>query len=237
MNYNINSDKFNNLIDQASDAMMCNSECRNQRESDKLKNLYLNAQTNLASASNQLETTRKNYVIFTDGESAYNDLLDNQLNEKAEAIGNKFTENFKKDSVKIETQIDSYDGLLLNYKNIVELYSTYKKENSELTKDIKNTSNDVLTNERKTFYEDQKIDGLKGFYFYILLSIYIIFLILFIVFTIIYPSQSSWLGKLGSIISFIILPFLSTLILSIIIYLLYSAYELLPKNVYSQKNF
>ena len=237
MNYNINTDKFNNLIDQASDAMLCNSECRNQRESDKLKNLYLNAQTNLASASNQVEIARKNYVIFTDGESGYNDLLDNQLNEKAEAIGDKFTENFNKDSVKIETQIDTYDGLLLNYKNIVELYLTYKNENSKLAKDIKNTTSDVLTNERKTFYEDQKIDGLKGFYFYILLGIYIIFLICFIFFTLMTPSQSSWISKLGSIIGFMILPFLSTFILSIIIYLLYSAYELLPKNVYNQKNF
>lgn len=237
MDCNMNTDKFNNLIDQASDAMMCNSECRNQRESDKLKNLYLNAQTNLASAPNQVEVARKNYVVFTDGESGYNDLLDNQLNEKAQAIGDKFTENFNKDSVKIETQIDSYDGLLLNYKNIVELYLTYKKENSKLSKDIKNSTSDVLTNERKTFYEDQKINGLKGFYFYILLSIYIICLIYFIFLALMGPSQSSWISKIGSIIGFMILPFLSGLILSIIIYLLYSGYELLPKNVYSQKKF
>lgn len=237
MNYNINTDKFNNLIDQASDAIMCNSECRNQRESDKLKNIYLNAQTNLASAPNQVELARKNYVIFTDGESAYNDLLDNQLNEKAQLIGDKFAENFNKDSIRIETQIDTYDGLLLNYKNIVELYLKYKKENSELTKDIKNTTSDVLTNERKTFYENQKIDVLKGFYFYILLGVYIILLIYFIFITLGRPFPISWISKIVSIIGFIVLPFLSTLILSIIIYLFYSAYELLPKNVYSQKNY
>ncbi len=234
---NINMNKFNNLINQASDAIMCNSECRKQREIEKLKQSYLNAQTNLASASSKVDVAQKNYVTFTQGESAYNSLLDNELNEKAEIIVDTFTENFDKDSEEVEIKIDTYDGLLLNYKNIVELYLKYKKENIELIKDIKDTTSDVLTNERKTFYQDQKIDGLKGFYFYLLLGIYILCLICFIFFTIRYPSNMSWIGKITSIIVFILLPFFSTWILGTIIYLIYSGYKLLPKNVYSQKNY
>ena len=120
---------------------------------------------------------------------------------------------------------------------MAELYLKYKKENVQLIKDLKNETNDVLTNERKTYYEDQKIDGLKGFYYYILLGIYIICLFGFIIFSLMYPSQTSWVIKLATFIGFILLPFFSTWILGKIINLIYILYELLPKNVYSQKNY
>jgi len=229
--------KFNTLISQASDAVLCNSECRKQRETDKLKQNYLNSQTNLASASNQVQVAEKKYISFTQGPSGYNDLLDNKLQEKADQISDKFTEYFHSDSKEIKTQIDTYEGLLINFKNVAELYLNYKKENVKLIKDLKDESNDVLTNERKTYYEDQKIDGLKGFYYYILVGIYIICLIGFIIFSLMYPSQSSWIKKLVTFIGFILLPFFSTWILGTFIYLIYKLYETLPKNVYAQKNY
>jgi hypothetical protein len=237
MSNQIDMNKFNTLISQASDAVLCNSECRKQRETDKLKQNYLNSQTNLASAPNQVQVAQKNYVTFTEGPSGYNDLLDNQLQEKAQEIVNKFTEYFDSDSKEITTQIDTYEGLLINFKNVAELYLNYKKENVQLIKDLKNETNDVLTNERKTYYEDQKIDGLKGFYYYILLGIYIICLIGFTIFSLMYPSQTSFIKKIVSIIGFILLPFFSTWILEKFIYLIYTLYELLPKNVYAQKNY
>jgi hypothetical protein len=236
MSNQMDMNKFNTLISQASDAILCNSECRKQREADKLKQKYLNSQTNLASASNQLQVAQKNYVTFTQGSSGYNDLLDNQLQEKAQEISLKFTENFHTDSQAIKTQIETYQGLLINFKNVAELYLKYKKENVQLIKDLKDETNDVLTNERKTYYEDQKIDGLKGIYFYFLLTIYIICLIGFIIFSLMY-SQSNWKVKLASIIGFIALPFFSTWILGKIIYLIYKVYDMLPKNVYAEKSY
>ena len=237
MSNQIDMNKFNTLISQASDAVLCNSECRKQRETDKLKQNYLNSQTNLASASNQVQVAQKYYVTFTEGPSGYNDLLDNQLQEKAQGIADTFTEYFDSDSKEVTTQIDTYEGLLLNFKNVAELYLKYKTENVQLIKDLKDETNDVLTNERKTYYEDQKIDGLKSFYYYILLGIYIICLIGFIIFSLMYPSQSSLINKIVTFICFILLPFFSTWILEKFIYLIYTLYELLPKNVYAQKNY
>ena len=237
MSNQIDMNKFNTLISQASDAVLCNSECRKQRETDKLKQNYLTSQTNLASASNQVQVAKKNYVTFTQGDSGYNDLLDSELQKKAQEIADKFTEYFENDSKEITTQIDTYEGLLINFKNVAELYLKYKTENVQLIKDLKDETNDVLTNERKTYYEDQKIGGLKGFYYYILLGIYIICLIGFIIFSLMYPSQTSLIKKLVTFICFILLPFFSTWILEKFIYLIYTLYELLPKNVYAQKNY
>jgi predicted nucleic acid-binding Zn-ribbon protein len=114
--------QFNTLISQASDAIMCNSECRKQREAEKLKQKYLNSQTNLASASNQVEDAQKNYVTFTEGETAYNDLQEHQLEEKAQVISDKFIENFNEEVIKLKSQINTYKGLLLNFKNVFELF-------------------------------------------------------------------------------------------------------------------
>lgn len=237
MSNQIDMNKFNTLISQASDAVLCNSECRKQRETDKLKQNYLTSQTNLASASNQVQVAQKNYVTFTQGASGYNDVLEKQLQQKAQEIVDKFKEYFDNDSNEVTTQIDTYEGLLINFKNVAELYLKYKTENVQLIKDLKDETSDVLTNERKTYYEDQKIDGLKGFYYYILLGIYIICLIGFIIFSLMYPSQTSFIKKIVTFIGFILLPFFSTWILDNFIYLIYTLYELLPKNVYAQKNY
>jgi hypothetical protein len=228
----IDLNKFNALISQASDSIMCNSECRKQRKSEKLKKRYLTAQTTLDSASNQVQVAQRNYVTFTQGNNAYNELLENQLEEEAQAISTIFNEIFDTESNKITSQINSYNGLLLNFNNILDLLKQYTTENIKLSKELKKETNDVLTNERKTFYEDQKIDGLKFYYFYFLVSIYVIFIICFAVFSLIYPSQTNWKIRFLIFVCLIALPFLSSWILGIILYLIYEAYNLLPKNIY-----
>jgi hypothetical protein len=232
MSDSFNLNNFNQLISQASDAIMCNSECRRNKQEELLKQKYLNSQTNLATASNQENIAEKNYILFTKGESAYNDFLDNKLQEKANLISEKFIENFNKESNIIKSQISSYSGILLNFRNIVDLYLNYKRENIQLFKKLKEETNDVLTNERKTYYEDQNIDRLTFFYSYFFITIYVIFVLCFGGFSFIYPSNYSWKFKLALFVLFIILPFISTWIVGKIIYFLYEIYDLLPKNVY-----
>ena len=228
---------FNTMVSQASDAILCNSECRKKRETEKLKQNYFDAQTNLASASNQVQVAQKNYVTFTQGNAGYISLQNDTLQQKADTISDKFTNNFNEEVGKIMVQINTYDGILLNFKNIFELFKKYKKENIELYEEFKEESNDILTNERKTYYEDQNIDSLKTYYYYFLLVIYIICVICFGVFSLIYPSQTDWKIRFLTFIAFIALPFLSTWILGKIIYFIYEAYNLLPKNVYGEKNY
>ena len=55
-------------------------------------------------------------------------LSEAQLQEQAETLADTFEETFNEDSDKIETQIDTYNGLFLNFKNVSELYEKYGKE-------------------------------------------------------------------------------------------------------------
>jgi hypothetical protein len=225
-------DKFNTMIDQATEAITCDSNCQKQRTIDDLKQKYLNAQTNLATAPNQFETAKKNYVVYSLGQTSYDDQVDNDLTKKATELASFYAENFNKESQNVLTDTQTYSGLLANLRNVFDLYVKYKKENVELQKKIKEESNDILTNERKTYYQDEGIENLKFVYYYFLLSIYVICLILFAIFNFVYPSQISWKIRLVIFIVLLLLPFVSTWLLGKIVVMIYNIYHVLPTNVH-----
>jgi hypothetical protein len=227
--FNINN--FNSFIEQARDKLLCDTNCQNKKTADQLKQDYLNAQTNLITAPQQVEETQQKYVTFTQGQNAYNELQSSQIEQKAEIISSKFQEKFNEEVKKIQNQIQGYSGLLINFKNVVELYIYYKKDNILLFKELKDETSDVLTNERKTYYEDQGIDNLKFIYYYILLTIYVICVLCFLSFSLIYQTSYGWRIKFIILVSFIILPFISSYLLDFVIGIVYFIYSFVPKNV------
>jgi hypothetical protein len=233
VNFNdLNLNGFNSFLKKAKQAVMCDSECQKQRKSEELKKIYLDSQTNLASADHQLVVAEKNYVSFTQGELEYNNKKEEELHKKAKIIINEYKKNFERESKGIQVQIDTYNSLIANYKNVVELYLKYKNDNLELTKELKNSSSDILTNERKTYYENQGIDSLSFVYYYVLFIIYIIFVIGYLITSIFYQSQINWKYRVLYFIILFILPFISTWILEYIIFIIYYIYNLFPKNIH-----
>jgi len=229
--------QFNSFISKATDAIMCNSDCQKSRQADQLKQTFLDSQANVAFAPGKLQVAEKNYITFTQGTPAYNELIDTQLQQEAQKIADLFTENFNNSSQNISTQIDTYNSLILNYKNVLELYLKYTSENIKLFKELKDETNDVLTNDRKTYYQDQQIDSLKFYYYYFLLTIYVVCVICYLIFSFVYPSQTKFIIRFGIFVGLIILPFISSMILGTIIYLIHKVYEIFPKNVYKGKTF
>jgi hypothetical protein len=161
-----------------------------------------------------------------------NEMMEPQYRAEAEDLAEKHKKSYNTEVSKINTLLDTYNKLLVNYKNIEELYNKYKKENSLLFNQLKNHTNDILTNERQRYYEDQEIETLNGFYFYILWIIYIIVVICFAIFSLMYPSQISFIIRILLLCVFIVLPFVSTWILGKIIQLVYWLFSFVPKNVY-----
>lgn len=219
-----------NQITQSSSSPVCDSQCQYQKTVNQLEQDVENAQNTLATAPGALNTAKKNYVVFTQGQVAYDDDLEEQYGEQADATISQLEETANDKATEITTDITSYSNLLLNYNNVLELYKTYLEENLELTQQLQSESNDVLTNDRKTYYEDQNISSLNFVYYYILIPIYIICVISFGVFSFAFPSQMNIKVKIVIIFILIILPFFSTKILEFIIKIFYSIYNLLPKN-------
>lgn len=222
---------FDKLIEQARQAVMCDSNCQKQKTADELEQKYLASQVNVKSGDNQFNEAKKNYVIFTKGELAYNDERQNDLHKMAQLIVNEINDNFNRFVQEIHLQIDTYNSLVLNFNNVVDLYLKYKTENIMLTKKLKDNTSDVLTDDRKTYYENQGVDNLKFVYHYILLVVYIIFVLGYAFASLFYQSQINWKIRLFIFILLIVLPILAPWILGISINIVYQIYELLPKNI------
>ena len=93
-NINNNLDKFNSMIDKASAAIACDSECQRQKKDDELKKAYFDARTNLATAPNKVYVSRQNYVVFDQGQPAYDELIDRELSEQAQKLTSYYKINF-----------------------------------------------------------------------------------------------------------------------------------------------
>jgi hypothetical protein len=230
--FNMNMNNFNAFIKKAAEAATCNSECQQQKTSEQLKQTYLNAEANLETAPNQVQVSQKNYITFSQGTQAYNELNEQQLQVKAETIAAEFQNKFNTEIQTATTSVDSYNGLLTNLDNVIELYENYKNENKELYTAYKNSSSDILTNERKTYYQDQGISYLHYIYKNIIFTIYAIVITAYVIFNFIYPSQYSLKFRVVMFIILSILPFVSTWLLGVLIHIIYKIYNLLPKNVH-----
>ena len=235
-NINNNLDKFNSMIDKATVAISCDSECQRQQKDEELQQAYLNAQINLATAPNNVYVSRQNYVVFDQGQPAYDELIDSELLQQAQKLTSYYQNNFTNESQNIIFNINTYSGLLINLKNIFDLFLKYKEENIKLFKQLKDETNDVLTNDRKTYYQDQGIDNLKFYYHYFFLLIYIITVLAYIIYNFMYPSQISILLRVLFLALMVLLPFISTWILGKIISIIYDIYNWLPKNAHRQKS-
>jgi hypothetical protein len=137
--------------------------------------------------------------------------------------------------IKLITEIGNimptYAALLSEYSSLFELYTKYGDENEQYDANTQKQFTDILKNERKTYYEDQGIDSLHSYYYW-LLAVYILTTIVFAVSIFVFPSDWSILKKILLLLVLIMLPFGSSYIMGIIIRLLHNTYNLLPKNAY-----
>jgi hypothetical protein len=231
---NFNLDTFNSFLQQAQNALLCDSQCQKKKQAQILENTYLNAEANLKTAPSQVEASQQNYITYTQGPGAYSQIQDQKYNEKAQKIVTMFKDNFYNDSKQLKDKVTTYNGLLDNYNNVYDLYLKYKEENSELKKELNNKNTDVTTNDRKTYYENQEIDFLDYIYYYVLRIIYGIVVLVYFISVFAYPSPFNWKIKIAILILLVILPFISTWLLSYFIEFIYYIYSFLPKNVYAQ---
>ena len=227
---NVDVTQFNDFIAQASEMLTCDAECQKSRKAEELKQKYLDSQTNLKSASSQVQSSYKNYLTFTQGDSAYSEYEEQQFEKDAKQITKVSLSQFQKEREEAKRLLGTYNGLLVNYTHVAEYYERLKRENAMLQLKWKNATNDVETNDRKSFYEDQNID--RVYYFYrVMLFFYAVSMIILVL--LLLKSSTMGMGKkVMIIIMFALYPFM----ISILFYYVFKLYDfivsLLPKNVY-----
>ena len=228
--YSIN--KFNALIEEARDELLCNPACQQAREEKNLLTIYNEAQSNLSSAPSEFYTAQKNYLTFTEGSAAYNEFMIAQFTKEAEERVNKYRDSIYDDTKEIKTYTSAYDTLALNLKNVSELFFTYAEENRYLHHKLKNKLGDVLTNERNTYYENESIGRLHFIYYFIFAFVYSVFIIRFVILSFNSQSQINWKYRICIFVLLVVLPFIAPWLLGWFLYIVHQIYNMLPKNVY-----
>ena len=236
-NQQINQDKINKLLEQSAESLMCGPTCQKLKITDELKQKYLDAETNMQTAPIKLEQTKKNYYVYTEGRPFYDNMREEELQEKSNQIATLLTDNFNEEISNAETMNQILNTASINSDYTKELLHSYIEKNKELQLKLRDSHGDILTNDRKTYYETDAIDRLNNwhtFFWYIYYILYIVVLIA----TFIGPPNTflSNLSIIKKIIVHIMLftyPYYIDRIVMMLYGLIMKIRSYLPKNVYN----
>jgi hypothetical protein len=219
---------FNSIMAQASRTLLCDDECQNQKTAAQLKQNMNNAKFQLKTAPAQWNAAEKKYVTYAEGDLAYQAILDAQIKKKTDQFLSILTEQTEA----AEQTLASCQLVRDNAIHVKELDTKLKRDNAKTREWIRTQTGTIQTNERKSYYENDRIDYLNSLYYYGLLVAYIIGIICLCVFLFIKPTAVSIWKRGGLVVLFIILPFIASWLLGVFIWIVAFLYSLLPANIY-----
>ena len=238
MNTNINTNtnmmnqigNINSLLSQYQDQASCGPECQKERKLESLRDKYLDAQNNIEQGPEKLNEAIKNYYTYAEGEGAYEDYLERKYAHTANKIGTEMIKQFHESVNEVDHLNDGYNSVFINSRHIVELYKNILRENRVLEKELKENSNTVLTNDRKSFYENEGITGLSNWnntyrwiYFFAFISLVI---------SMFFITSIGFFKKILIILLFVIYPFVTQNVVLWFVGIVKYIYSLFPRNVY-----
>jgi hypothetical protein len=168
------------IIDTAQTAIECGPDCEKQKEEDRLKQLYLDAQTNILTAPNSLTDAEKNYFVYSKGEQGYRDILYKRYKAEAEQLVILLKTNYTEQGSLAMTVEENYKSTIIGLINAQELYEEINNKNKDLAESLNISYNDFVTNNRKGFYESAAQDVVNVWYNIWWYSYYTILVILLI---------------------------------------------------------
>ena len=147
-------------------------------------------------------------------------------------MGQLLADNFHDEISNANTMNAYYNTALTNSSYTKELYKVYLEKNKLMQDTIRQHHGDVLTNDRKTYYETEAIEELRNWYSFFW---YVYYIILFTVFlyVLFFKSQLNVFIRILIFIIFIFYPYYIDTVFRYIYYFFHSLWKQLPKNVYN----
>jgi hypothetical protein len=217
---------------ESAKSLTCGPDCQAQENIQTLRQIYLDAELNLKTAPTKLSVAEKNYLVSVLGEAGYVDYMTTRYTVQANQIGDKITNSFETVVTESTKLSDLYESLYTNYDYLEDLYENYDTVNTNLKKDINQSTGDVVTSDRKTYYESQNYNYLKNWYT-AYKFVYIVIIIIFIIFLFVRKSEYSFVSRIFILIFFILYPiYITQSVFWIWNNVILRIWELLPSNIY-----
>jgi hypothetical protein len=229
--FDFNMDEFNTLLETANETLSCDAACQEEKKRQELEQSYLDAESNIVSGPEKFYTAKKDYITFTKGEAGYNEYITNELEKESTAIVTTYQDKFNETIKMIKNLFNTYNGLSINYNNVYDLYGKYKQENDDIEKKFKTTVSDTITNDRKTYYEDQVLNRLHNYY-YFFMFVYIFIVVVFFVASFLVESDFIFRTRMLIFILLVAYPFICYFVYQLAEKIINYINSFLPKNVY-----
>ncbi len=228
----ISQDKINELLEKSSELILCGPSCQKQKVKEELKQKYLDAETNMQTAPIKLEDSKKNYYVFTEGRPYYDNMKEEELKTKATTISQLLEENFN-DEISTANTMNAYlNTALINSEHTKELLNEYLEKNKKLKLKLRDRHGDILTNDRKTYYESEALQRLQLWYL-LFWWIYYLLVVTFLLALILSPNNLSIIKKAGLTIFCVFLPYIIHWTSQLFFKIYYWGFNKIPKNVYN----
>ena len=194
-------DKVNIFIDEAnkSNLLTCGKECQQNKTEQELYNSYLIKKTNLQNAPSEFEHAEKKYITTTKGYDYYNKFRENELKKDATQIIDKLNNEFTIDLELINSNLQNYKNLFISTKNMNQLNSDYVGKIATLEDELSSEQNKTNVANRKTFYDNQKINLLCSTNYYMKVLLWFIF-ISYIALAVVYKQYNKLHVRVGLIL-------------------------------------
>ena len=229
------TNQLNNLIEISSNSLLCGPSCQKERNLKTLQQNYLDAQTAVQTAPLHLEDSKKQYITLKDGEAAYNRMRLQELEKEADNLISKIKQTFEEQIKQVLILTRYLDTELTNSQNTEELLQDFTERDLILAGKMKDKIGQIVTSDRKSYYETQELDRLN-MWSSIFTTIYFILLIVLTI-------EVSFSDTLGVPVKFFILVLLYfyPFVINRVVLLLYtliaaaakSIYFFFPKNAYT----
>jgi len=121
---------------------------------------------------------------------------------------------------------------VINSENTKELLNHYITQNNKLKHNLNDRRGDILTNDRKTYYETDALDRLQLWYKF-LWYIYYLFVLVFIIACFVSSNQLTMVKKILYIVLFVFYPYFIDYICKWVYEMIYNVYNRFPKNIYN----
>jgi hypothetical protein len=223
---------LNNFIQNANSSLECGVDCQNENQASKLQEDMIKAQQNLSTAPEEYEKATQAYLMFTKGEKEYSDYQETQFQKQADAMANKIKQEITKSIHILNKNIDLNSTLVKQLTYQTELTTEVQNVNTQVESDTWLSSMKIITNDRKSYYEEQVISS-QLFYTLMLSYMYMALVFIYILTAISMKTNISWITHVLVVLFFVFFYTYGKYVFYFIIYLFNYIWAFLPKNVYS----
>jgi hypothetical protein len=157
---------------------------------------------------------------------------ENELIEKSIQLSESIQESFSNEVINANSMNLLLNTTLINSENTIKLLEEYSEKNNLLKQKLKESHGDILTNDRKTYYESEALDNLNLWYRFFLMVYFV--LVAMLCLSLVFSQHNLTVAKCIIIgVLTIFYPLYIDYLVNRIYGLWKSIIDRLPKNVYN----